>query len=124
MLGDTTFVGEYAGIGSDGVTGHVPSRFQLPVEARVEIDGAEMARVGAGAGLAWFPGSASRSGGSLLSPFADELVLSTFARLGRADPCRCPGRMGRGYFFALERREIMRTPSFGLTFGVEVDMGG
>jgi hypothetical protein len=124
MLRDNTFVGAYAGIGSDGVTGHVPSRFQIPAELRLEIDIAPMARIGARAGVAWFPGSASRSGGSLLSPYADELVLSTFGRLGRSEPCGCPGRTGRGYFFALERREIMRTPSFGFTFGVEVDMGG
>jgi hypothetical protein len=122
MFGGDSFLGLYGGIGSDGVTEHVPARFALPAELRLEIDVAPMARVGARAGVAWYPGSTSREGGRL-SPFADELVLSAFARIGRALP-RGRWRYGRGYFFALERREVMQTFSLGLTFGVEADLGG
>jgi hypothetical protein len=32
--------------------------------------------------------------------------------------------MGRGYFFALERHEVVQTAWLGLTFGVEADFGG
>jgi hypothetical protein len=87
---------------------------------------AETAMVGLGAraGVAWFPANADRRGGSMLSPVADELTLSTFARFGRSPRCRCSVRDGRGYFFALERHEILHTYWLGLTFGVEVDFGG
>jgi hypothetical protein len=124
MLDHNTFIGTFAGVGSDGISGHVPARFELPAEVRIEADIAPMARIGARAGVAWFPGSTTRSGGSLVSPFADDLVLSVFARLGQADPCGCPGRLGRGYYFAFERGEAMRSPWLGLRFGVEVDFGG
>jgi hypothetical protein len=123
MLADNTFVGAYAGVGSDGVKGRVPPAFQLPTELRLEVDVGPLARIGARAGVAWFPANVGRRGGSALSPFADELTLSAFARLG-ATPCGCPGRMGRGYFFALERREVMQSAWLGVSFGVEVDFGG
>jgi hypothetical protein len=123
-FGASTFLGVFGGIGVDGTTARVPSAFEIPVELRLEKDITHEARVGARAGLRWFPGDEARRGGSLVSPFADELVLGTFARFGRVPPCGCGGRMGRGYFFGLERREIMHTYSLGLTFGVEVDFGG
>jgi hypothetical protein len=56
-------------------------------------------------------------------PFGDELLLGTFVRVGRAPPCPCPS-VGRGYFFGLERREVMRTYWIGASFGLEMDFGG
>jgi len=123
-FGASTFVGLFGGVGVDGVTARVPGALELPVELRLEVDVTREARIGARAGVAWFPGDEARRGGSLVSPFADELVLGTFARFGRAPPCGCGGRMGRGYFFGLERRDVMKTYWLGLTFGVEVDFGG
>jgi hypothetical protein len=58
-----------------------------------------------------------------VSPFADELVLSAFARLGEAG-CGCGGRMGSGYFLALERGEMMGRVWYGLRLGVQGDFGG
>ncbi len=123
-FGASTFVSLVGGVGVDGVTARVPGALELPVELRLEIDVTREARIGARAGLSWFPGDEARRGGSLVSPFADELVMGTFARFGRTPPCGCGGRMGRGYFFGLERREVMKTYWLGLTFGVEVDFGG
>jgi hypothetical protein len=124
MFGHNSFFGAFAGIGADGVTSHVPGAFEIPAELRMEIDLTRRARVGARAAVAWFPANADRRGGSMLSPVADELTLSTFARFGRSPPCGCSVRDGRGYFFALERREILHTYWLGFTFGVEVDFGG
>jgi hypothetical protein len=123
-FGASTFVGLFGGVGVDGITARVPGALELPFELRLEVDVTREARIGARAGVAWFPGDEARRGGSLVSPFADELVLGTFARFGRPPPCGCGGRMGRGYFFGLERREVMKTYWLGLTFGVEVDFGG
>ncbi len=123
MLDDNTFIGLFSGIGSNGVTAHVPARLQLPTELRVEVDASSYVRLGALASIAWYPGSEARSGGSLVSPFADELLLSLFARFGRAEQCRCGAAQGRGYFLALSRGELMRSAWLGVTFGIEADLG-
>jgi hypothetical protein len=120
-----SFVGLFGGVGIDGVTSTVPAALELPLELRMEVDVARQARVGARAAVAWYPAAPERRGGSLLSPFADELTMGTFARFGRSPPCGCSElRAGRGYFFGLERREIFKTAWLGLTFGVEMDLGG
>jgi hypothetical protein len=124
MLKNNTFIGGFVGIGADGVGGHIPSAFEFPAELRFELDAAKRARWGAYGRVAWFPAVSARRGGSLLSPYADELTLGTFLRLGLAPGCNCSGHMGRGYFFALERREALRSHWLGLVFGIEADMGG
>ena len=124
MLGDNTFLGAFAGVGSEGVTARVPGSFEISAELRLEVDMALDVRAGLRGAVDWFPTTPSRRGGSLLSPFADALGVSTFVRIGEASPCGCPGHLGRGYFFALERREVMQTAWLGFTFGVEADFGG
>jgi hypothetical protein len=123
MLNDNTFIGLFSGVGSNGVTAHVPARLELPNELRVEVDASSYVRVGALANIGWYPGSSSRSGGSLVSPFADELLLSAFVRLGRAEACGCGAAQGRGYFLALSRGELMGSAWFGANFGIEADFG-
>jgi hypothetical protein len=125
MLERNTFVGAFAGIGSEGVTGREPGSFVIPAELRLEMDMSPNVRTGVKGDVEWFPASAFRRGGSsILSPFGDALGVSGFVRIGRASPCGCPGYLGRGYFFAVERREVMRSAWLGLTFGVEADFGG
>ena len=124
MLNDDTMLGAYGGLGSEGVTARVPGAFELATELRLEVDVAPRARLGLRGAVDWFPAAGYRRGGSILSPFADALVLSAFARIGRAGSCRCGAHMGRGYFFALERHEVVQTAWLGLTFGVEADFGG
>jgi len=123
MLHENTFIGLYSGVGSNGVTAHVPARLELPSELRVEVDASSYVRVGALAKIGWYPGSSSRRGGSLISPFADELLLSAFVRLGRAEACGCGAAQGRGYFLALSRGELMGSAWFGANFGIEADFG-
>jgi hypothetical protein len=96
-------------LGSEGVTARVPGSFEVPAELRLEIDVGPTVRTGLRADVDRFPASAFRRGGSILSPSADALGVSGFVRVGRASPCGCPGHMGRGYFFAVERREVMRS---------------
>ena len=117
------FIGLFSGVGSNGVTAHVPARLELPNELRVEVDASSYVRVGALASIGWYPGSSSRSGGSLVSPFADELLLSAFVRLGRAEACGCGAAQGRGYFLALSRGELMGSAWFGANFWIEADFG-
>jgi hypothetical protein len=124
MLGDNTFVGAFTGIGTNGVASRVAPGLELPTELRVEIDVAPRARVGARAGVGWYPASHARRGRSVVSPLADELVLSAFVRLGEADQCGCGAHIGRGYFFALERGELLGSPWVGAGFGIEADFGG
>lgn len=124
MLGDNTYFGVFTGIGSSGVTGSVPARLELPSELRVELDLARYVRLGARANIAWYPGSRGRRGGSLVSPFADELLLGAFLRLGEVERCPCRAHMGRGYFIVVERGELLRSAWFGASFGIEADFGG
>jgi len=60
MLHENTFIGLYSGVGSNGVTAHVPARLELPSELRVEVDASSYVRVGALAKIGWYPGSSSR----------------------------------------------------------------
>jgi hypothetical protein len=106
------------------VTARVPGSFEIPTELRLEVDLTPAVRTGVRAAVDWFPASAFRRGGSVLSPYADALGLSAFARVGQAGPCGCPGHWGRGYFFSLDWREVMGTAWLGWTFGVEADFGG
>lgn len=124
LLSDDSFVGAFVGVGADGVGGHVPGAFEVPAELRLELDLAPEARVGASARTTLFSGAPSRRGRGLAGALDDELVLSTFARFGTAEPCGCPGQMGRGYFFALERGQLLGSAFFGLKFGIEADFGG
>ncbi len=112
----------------EGVEGHVtglaigPGGLELPVEARAELDAGRRVRLGLRGAAVWVPFVAERQGGSTLS-FADELVLGTFVRIGRARTTSF-GTMGRGHFFGLERHEVMHSFWLGLTYGVEIDFGG
>jgi hypothetical protein len=123
MLDDNTFVGAFVGIGSDSVGGSVPAAFAVPAELRLEADLGDAARWGVAARSSLWSGAPSRRGRELFRGLDDELVLSTFARLGTADPCGCPGHLGRGYFFALERGVLLGSAFLGLKFGIEGDFG-
>jgi hypothetical protein len=122
-VGPTGVFSVLGGFGASGVTGAVPGGLELPAEARFEIDVTRHARLGARGGVVWLPWVDARHAGSKLAPFADELVLGIFARFGVTRPRR-EGALGHGYFFGLERRELMRTFWLGLTVGVEMDGGG
>lgn len=124
MLGDNTFFGLFGGVGSNGVPHAVTPRLELPAELRLELDLGRSVRAGARALVGWYPGSRLRGGRSWATPFADELLLSAFLRLGTAPPCSCTGRMGRGYFLSLERGEIQKSGFVGASFGIEADFGG
>jgi hypothetical protein len=120
-IGSTGYVGVFGGIGGSGVTARVPGAFELPLEARAEIDAGPV-RFGLRAQISWIPWTSERRGGSVL-PFGDELVLGSFVRIGRTQHT-WSGSMGRGHFFGLERHEVMGTYWIGLGFGVEIDFGG
>ena len=121
---DNTFLGAFVGIGADGIGGHVPGAFEVPAELRLEVDLADEARWGVSARSSLYSGAASRRGDGLFSSLGDELLLSTFARFGTVELCGCPGHMGRGYFFALERGQVLGSAYLGLKFGIEADYGG
>jgi hypothetical protein len=123
MLGANTYVGMFAGFGASGVTARVPGALEIPVELRLEADAGRDARVGFRAAVIEVPYSEARHVGSRVLPFGDELVLGAFARIGRAPPLG-GSRAGRGFFFGLERREVMHTYWLGLAFGAEIDLGG
>jgi len=101
----------------------VPGALEIPVELRAEIDAGKDARLGLRAAVTQVPGSDARHVGSHVLPFGDELLVGTFVRVGRSPACGCP-RAGRGYFFGLERREVMRTYWVGAALGLEMDFGG
>ncbi len=121
-LGETGFVGAFAGVGVSGVSARVPGVLELPVELRAELDAGRRARIALAATATWIPASDERRGASVL-PFADELTLGAYARLGRTRR-RYDFTTGRGFFFGLERREIMKTYWLGLVVGRELDAGG
>jgi hypothetical protein len=119
MFGANTYLGLVTGFGASGVSARVPGALEFPVELRAEIDAGERARLGFRAVVTEVPASAARH---VQRPVGDEILYGSFIRIGRAPPgCGCGGR---GYFFGLERREIMRTYWLGATFGLESDFGG
>jgi hypothetical protein len=111
MVGETGMLGAFAGAGVSGVSARVPAALEIPIELRAELDVTRHARLGLRAATTFIPAGGERRGSSLF-PIGDELVLGTLVRVGRRR------------FFALERREIMRTYWLGLTFGSELDWGG
>lgn len=120
-FGRTSFVGLFGGFGTSGVGSHVQGALELPVELRLEVDATERVRVGLRGSVTWIPFSSKRDGDGLL-PFGDETLVGTFVRIGRSSPsCACEAHFGRGYFFGLERRELMNTAWLGASFGVEID---
>lgn len=122
MIGPTGYIGAFAGVGGSGVTGKVPNALDLPMELRLELDGGTRTRFGFRAAAIWIPFESVRQGGSVL-PFADELVLGTFVRVGKTR-LRYGDAMGKGWFLGLDRHEVMGSFWLGLTWGVEADFGG
>lgn len=121
-IGPTGYVGVFGGVGTSGVSARVTGGLELPIEARLELDAGPLARIGLRAGTAWIPFVDSRREGSVL-PFGDEMVLGTFMRFGKTKSASW-GSLGRGFFFGLERHEVMRSYWLGLTVGAESDFGG
>jgi hypothetical protein len=124
MLGNNSFLGAFTGIGASGVSGHVAGAFELPAELRLELDIGPTARFGASAHTTLFSGADSRRGDGLFEDLDDELVLSTFVRVGAPAPCSCRAQMGRGYFLGLERGRLLGSSFVGLKFGIQADFGG
>jgi len=121
-FGPTGYVAVFGGVGGSGVTARVPSAFEIPVEARLEVDAGANVRLGLRGGARWIPFEEQRRGGSVLG-FADELVLGSFVRFGKTTR-RTFGAMGHGHFVGLERHEVMGSFWLGVTVGVEIDFGG
>jgi hypothetical protein len=121
-IGPTGYVGVFGGFGTSGVSARVVGGFEIPIEARLELDAGPLARLGLRAGTTWIPGVDSRRGGSVL-PFGDEMVLGTFMRFGKTRSASW-GSLGRGVFFGLERHEVMHSYWLGFTLGAESDFGG
>ncbi|MDI1446401.1 hypothetical protein [Polyangium sp. 6x1] len=119
-IGPSGYFGIFAGIGVNGVTARVPMTLVLPAEIRLELDVTKRARLGALFALNWTPADDVRQSRAGLVPFADENTMALTARFGKTFE-RYGNMMGRGYFFRLERRELMRTVSLGLVFGWELE---
>jgi len=118
LLGDLGFAAVLSGIGTSGVSSSVTASLELPQEARVELDLVRLARIVLRGGFVVVPDGAGDRG-------TLETFVGTSARLGtRASGRDSLGAGGGGFFFGLERRELLRTYWLGLTFGYELGVGG
>lgn len=119
-IGPTGFVAAFLGIGVNGAKGTVPYAFAMPAELRFELDVTRRARAEGLFGVTFTPANDVRANGSTLLPGVAETTMGIGVRFGKTFP-RDGINMGRGYWFRLERREIMRTIFLGLAFGIEID---
>ncbi len=114
VLGDTGFLAVHTGLG----TSRESARFELPEEARLELEVTRWARVGVYGGVVIVPyhGDDGR---------ALESFLGATTRLGtRATGRDFIGVASGGFFIGLERRQVLRTFSLGAVFGYEIGAGG
>ncbi|TKD00084.1 hypothetical protein E8A74_35615 [Polyangium fumosum] len=119
-IGPSGYLGLFTGIGVNGVTARVPMTLVLPTEVRLELDVTKRARLGALFAVNWTPADDVRQTRAGLIPFVDETTMALTARFGKTFE-KYGTLMGRGYFFRLERRELMRTVFLGLAFGWQLD---
>ena len=119
LLSQTGYLALFSGIGASGVTARVPSGLELPQELRLEIDvgpRARLAMYGRGTFVALQP---LRRQGKM---GFGETTFGIAARFGRTVGFR-EGSVGSGFFFGLERRELVETAMVGLVLGTEIDAG-
>jgi hypothetical protein len=118
VLGDTSFVGAYSGIGTSGASSTVRAALELPEEVRFEVALARVARLGLHGGVVVVPSADDRR--------TLETVFGATTRLGtRASGRTANGPVGSGgFFFGLERRQLMRSFLLGASFGYELGVGG
>lgn len=123
LVGDTGYLALMGGVGVFGVTGSVPAGFELPAEARVELDVTRRARVGARANVVVLPTSDDPRRRSALWPLVDELSMAAYARPFGGTRRRAGSTqvLGHGWFFGLERREILGSYWLGAIVGAEID---
>jgi hypothetical protein len=119
LISQTGFLALFSGIGASGVTARVPSGLELPQELRLEIDvtpRARLAMYGRATFVALQPVRRQGMGGF------GETTFGIAARFGRTVGIR-EGSLGSGFFFGLERRELLETAMLGLVLGTEIDGG-
>ncbi|HVK64608.1 MAG TPA: hypothetical protein VM694_09040 [Polyangium sp.] len=120
-IGPSGYFGVFTGIGVNGVSARVPMTLVLPAEVRLELDVTKHARLGALFAVNWTPADDVRQTRAGLIPFVDETTMALTARFGKTFE-KYGTLMGRGYFFRLERRELMRTVFLGLAFGWQLEV--
>jgi len=121
ILGHTGYLGLFAGIGTSGVTSHIPAAFELRSSYGSKSMRARWARLGFRIASITIPGHDDRHGRAVL-PFADESVLGAFARFGATDFAQ---RAAAGHWILprLRAREVMHTHWLSLVIGSEIDFG-
>jgi hypothetical protein len=120
MFGSTGFIGLFSGIGTWGASSTVPAGLELPNELRLAFDVGTLARLSAVARGTFVALEPSRREGK--TPF-DEFMMGAYAHFGALRGMGSKGVAGSGYFFGLERRELMGTAMLSLVFGTTIDAG-
>lgn len=119
LLGQTGFFSLTGGLGVSGASEHLVPAFQLPVEARLELDLGDRARIGLFARHAFAPLEPARSLGVT---GMGELAFGLRTRLGRSFGFS-QGAHGSGPFFGFERREVGGAALLGVFVGTELAVG-
>jgi hypothetical protein len=120
VLGDTGFLALTSGAGTSGVTSRVRGALELPEEVRLELDLANVARLGLRGGLLVVPDADDRK--------TTETFVGATTRLGtrasgRFERTRGSGGASGGFFLGVERRELAHSYLLGATFGYEIGLG-
>lgn len=119
FLSPTGYLAVFSGVGASGVTVRVPSGLELPQELRLEFDLGPRARLSLHARGTFVGFEPLRRQGQM---GFDETSFGVSARFGRAVGFH-RGTIASGYFFGLERRELLKTAMVGFVFGTELDGG-
>jgi hypothetical protein len=120
VIGDTGFLAATSGIGTWGVSSSVRGALELPQELRLELDVANVARLGLRGGVIVVPDADDRS---TTETFFGAMTRFGTRASGRFERTRGSGGANGGFFLALERREIARSYLLGASFGYEIGFG-
>lgn len=109
-----------AGIGTDGVTGHVPFSARFPVEAELELHPIRALELTLWAEAAWV--TADRRARGATDGVGDEVAAGATLRLGRGKRERQQWHWSNGWRVGVMVQERLGARTWGLTLGYGIDV--
>lgn len=110
-----------AGLGTDGVTGHVPFTARLPVEAEVELHPIRAVELTLWCEVAWVTAT-RRAHGAVDLGIGDELTAGAALRIGRGKREREQWHWSNGWRVGAMVQERLGARMWGLTLGYGIDI--
>ncbi|MCE9578375.1 MAG: hypothetical protein K8W52_34930 [Deltaproteobacteria bacterium] len=109
-----------AGIGTDGVTGHVPFTARFPVEAELELHPIRAIELTLWCEAAWV--TADRRAHGAIDGIGDEVTAGAALRIGRGKRERQQWHWSNGWRVGVMVQERVGERAWGLTLGYGIDV--